>query len=432
MNNYPIGILIYKFFCFSFFPLIIIYYKIRIFKGKEDPLRFKERQGMPSVGRPDGKLVWVHCASVGEVLSALPIINMLKRKTDANFLITTGTVTSYQIIKNRIFDKTSHQYMPIDLNKYNKRFLEFWKPDLVLWFESELWPNILLLLQEMSIKHVIINARMSEKSFKKWTYLPSTAKKILSGFDLCVAQSRADLEKFKFFDVKNAVALGNIKYFSPKLDVNKENLEFFSKYFNNKVVWLAASTHEGEEAIAAEVHVNLSKKIPNLLTIIAPRHPERRKSIEVMLEKKKLIFTSRSKDNCVNTATDIDIFLADSIGEMGLWYSLCKVVLLGKSIISEGGQNPIEPSLFGCAIVCGKKIDNFYEVVEDLTSVRGIIQASSIDDIHEKLFMLLKNVKYAADVGSRAKNFATHKSKLVENFFEIILPEFISCGIKLK
>ncbi len=430
MSNYPFGILIYKFFCFSFFPLILTYYKIRKLKGKEDSFRFRERQGLPSIERPDGKLVWVHCASVGEVLSALPIVNSLKRKTDANFLITTGTVTSYQIVKNSILDQTYHQYMPIDLDRYNKRFLEFWKPDLVLWFESELWPNILLLLQDMNIKHLIINARMSEKSFKKWKYLPATAKKILSGFDLCVAQSKADLLRFKFFDVKNVIELGNIKYFSPRLDVNEESLNIFSKYFNGKTVWLAASTHEGEESIVAELHVNLSKKIPNLLTVIAPRHPNRRKSIEWMLKNKKLKFASRSKDNFINS--EIDIFLADSIGEMGLWYSLCKVVLLGKSIIGEGGQNPIEPSLFGCAVVCGEKIENFSEVVNDLTVVEGIIQTSSIDDIQDKLFMLLKNVKYATAVGVRAKNLVSHKSKFVDSFFEIIIPEFVSCGIKLK
>ncbi|MBL41958.1 MAG: 3-deoxy-D-manno-octulosonic acid transferase [Rhodospirillaceae bacterium] len=430
MTNYPIGILIYKFFCFSFFPLISNFYVIRKFKGKEDANRFIERKGIASIERPSGKLVWAHCASVGEIQSALPLINKLNKKIDANFLITTGTISSYQAIKNKIPKGVYHQYIPIDLNKYNKKFLNYWEPDLVLWFESELWPNILLLLQKRNIKHLIINARMSEKSFQKWKYFPRTLNKILSGFDLCIAQSREDSLKFKFFGTENVIDLVNIKYFSPKLNVDLDQLNLLTNLFKGRNVWLAASTHEGEESVVAEIHVNLSKKIPNLLTIIAPRHPNRKKSIERMLKSKKVEFTTRSEGNVPNTNTDI--YLADSIGEMGLWYSICKIVFLGKSIIGKGGQNPIEPSLFGCAVICGNNVENFSEVVNDLLDVEGIIKVNSIEDIQNEVFMLLSNLSYADEIGIRAKNFVINQSRLIDKFFNTIMPEIAKCQIKLK
>ena len=430
MTNYPIGILIYKFFCFSLFPLIITFYLIRKFRGKEDHNRFNERKGLASIERPLGKLVWVHCASVGEIQSALPLINRLIREIEANFLITTGTISSYQIIKDRIPAQVYHQYIPIDLNRYNKKFLNYWKPDLVLWFESELWPNILLLLQKRNIKHLIINGRMSEKSFQKWKYFPNTIRKILSGFDLCIAQSKEDSNKFKYFGVGNVTELVNIKYFAPKLEVDSHQLELLSNLFKGRNIWLAASTHEGEESLVAEIHINLSKKIPNLLTIIAPRHPNRRKSIEKMLIDKKLDFTIRSRSKIPNIKTDI--YLADSIGEMGLWYSICKIVFLGKSVIGKGGQNPIEPSLFGCAVVCGSNVENFSEVVNELLNVNGIIQVSSIEDIQSKLFMLLNNFEYASEIGIRAKDFVEDKSRFIDKFSEKIMPEIEKCQIKLK
>ena len=430
MTNYPIGILIYKFFCFSFFPLISNFYKIRKFRGKEDNDRYSERKGIASIQRPFGKLIWVHCASVGEIQSALPLINKLNKEIDANFLITTGTVSSYQIIKNKTPKRVYHQYIPIDLNKYNTKFLNYWEPDLVLWFESELWPNILLLLQKRNIRHLIINARMSEKSFQKWKYFPNTLKKILSGFDLCIAQSREDSLKFKFFGAKNVIDLVNIKYFAPKLDVDLNQLDLLTDLFKGRNVWLAASTHEGEESLAAEIHVNLSKKIPNLLTIIAPRHPNRKKSIQKMLKDKKVEFITRSEGNVPNNQTDI--YLADSIGEMGLWYSICKIVFLGKSIIGKGGQNPIEPSLFGCAVICGDKVENFSEVVNDLLDVDGIIKVNSIEDIQNELFMLLNNLSYADEIGIRAKSFVINQSRFIDKFSEKIMPEIAKCQIKLK
>ncbi len=430
MINYPIGILLYKFFCFSMFPLILTFYMVRKFRGKEDLYRFSERKGLATIDRPNGKLVWLHCASVGEAQSALPIIKKLIKEIDANFLITTGTISSYQIIKKRVPKKVYHQYIPIDLNRYNKRFLKYWNPDLVLWFESELWPNILLLLQERNIKHLIINARMSEKSFQKWKYFPSTAKKILSGFDLCITQSKEDSIKFKFFGTENVIDLVNIKYFVPKLDVESDQLKFFTNSFKGRKVWLAASTHEGEELLVADIHISLSKKIPNLLTIIAPRHPNRRKSIEKMLLEKKLDFSIRSRGEIPDFKTDI--YLADSIGEMGLWYSICKIVFLGKSIIGKGGQNPIEPSLFGCAVICGSHVENFSEVVRELLNVEAIIQIDSMEDIQNELFMLLNNVNHASDIGIKAKNFVINKSKFIDKFFEKIMPEIEKCEIRLK
>ena len=172
------------------------------------------------------------------------------------------------------------------------------------------------------------------------------------------------------------------------------------------------------------------KKIPNLLTIIAPRHPNRKKSIERMLKSKKVEFTTRSEGNVPNTNTDI--YLADSIGEMGLWYSICKIVFLGKSIIGKGGQNPIEPSLFGCAVICGNNVENFSEVVNDLLDVEGIIKVNSIEDIQNEVFMLLSNLSYADEIGIRAKNFVINQSRLIDKFFNTIMPEIAKCQIKLK
>ena len=262
MTKYPVGIVIYKFFCLLFYPLIIFYYKYRKYKGKEDRLRFNERLGVPSIERPEGKVIWFHCSSVGEVLSALPVISMLEKKVDANFLITSGTITSAKILENKLSKNIFHQYIPIDLNKYNNKFINHWKPDLVFWVESELWPNILLLLQKNNIKHLMINARMSENSFKKWKYFFATARKILSGFDTCFTQSKKDEFKFKFFEMKHVINLGNFKYFSPKLKFDEEQFIILKKVLEKRSVWLAASTHEGEELLVTNIHKTLVKKYP--------------------------------------------------------------------------------------------------------------------------------------------------------------------------
>ncbi len=349
-------------------PLIIIF---RIVKGKEDPLRFKERYGYSSLKRRKGKLIWFHCCSVGELLSIIPLIEKLEKEKKINqILVTTITTSAEKIIRSFSFKKTIHQYFPIDNDYIIKRFLNFWDPHILFLCESEIWPNLIYRVSEKNTKLILLNARLTNKSFKKWKYVNNFSQKIFKKFNICLTQNKETKKYLKNLGSKNIKSLGNLKFTfrkkfnTEKLDIKKTN--FFKK---KKILLTAASTHDDEENFVLKSHLYFSKqkKIKNLVSIIIPRHINRVNEINESAAKfgfKTHLHSSKNK-----ISNDTNIYLVDSYGEVNKFYRLSSTIFMGGSIIPHGGQNPLEAARFGCKIIHGPYISNFKEIYKKLKSM---------------------------------------------------------------
>ncbi|MDC0074738.1 3-deoxy-D-manno-octulosonic acid transferase [Alphaproteobacteria bacterium] len=406
----------------------MINFSRRASNGKEEKARLSERFGRSKISRPNGKLIWIHSASVGEIVSVFPILEKLLKDTNATLLVTTSTVNSAKIINKFNFKRTIHQYAPIDLITCVGRFINYWNPSLVIWTESELWPNTLNLLQKKNIRHVMLNGRISNKSYNQWKFMKIITSYLLNGFEFFSVQSVEDCKKFKLLGLRNNIILGNLKYSVEKHQFDTMVLSNLKKTFENKLIWLAASTHEGEESLAFDVHKIASTIIPNLLTIVAPRHPERGKKIQSELISNGAIVALRSEGQIPDDNTEV--YIADTIGEMGLWFSLAKVVWMGKSIVGKGGQNPIEPSFFKCAIICGNKMDNFRDVTKKMLDANALIQVDNVNDLAEKVIFLITKPEKAEDMGNKAYNFVQEEKKVIDKVYDNLLPILESLELK--
>jgi 3-deoxy-D-manno-octulosonic-acid transferase len=330
--------------------------KKRVKVGKEIKDRLQERQGFSSLERPEGHLIWVHAASVGESLSALRLIDkILQEKPTTKILVTTGTVTSAQLMKERLPSNAFHQFLPFDVPQWVDKFLTHWRPDLALWVESELWPNWIQKVNKRKIPLVLINGRISDRSYKKWGIIHSFIRSLLEKFNLCLVQSTEHAHKFSNLGAKDVKVVGNLKFSSSLLPYAPDQLDHFLQKIKNRPLWLAASTHEGEEEIVARVHQNLKENFPDLLTIIVPRHPERGAEVANALSKAFNI-KRRSLDPFPDQETEI--FIGDTLGELGLFYRLCDIVFVGGSLVPIGGHNMIEPAQLGCAVLHGPYMNN--------------------------------------------------------------------------
>ena len=341
-----------------FSPLIIL---SRVIKNKEDKFRFKEKFCFFSKKRGNGKLIWFHGSSVGEILSVIPLIEELekKRKID-KILITSSTLSSSKVLSNFKLKKTIHQFFPIDSNLLTKKFLNYWKPSAAIFIDSEIWPNILLNVKKKKIPLILLNARITKKSYNRWKIISYTAKKLFQNFDICFSQNQETKKYLKSLGAKKIKFLGNLKFSESK---SQKNYNFHNKLktiFKYKRIWCAASTHNSEEKICALAHKKLKSKYKNLLTIIIPRHIQRSNNIINEIKDLDLNVQIRSADNKISKNTDI--YLVDSYGETKSFYKICKTVFLGGSLINHGGQNPLEPARFGCKILHGPYVQNFNEV----------------------------------------------------------------------
>jgi 3-deoxy-D-manno-octulosonic-acid transferase len=337
-------------------------------RGKEDPLRYTERKGFASVPRPQGTLIWLHGASVGEVISLLPIAEHFCKRGQT-VLVTSGTVTSAEVAARRLPDGAIHQYAPVDLPAYVGRFLDHWKPDIGIFAESELWPNLVHAAQARGAHLVIVNARMSERSFQRWQKIPAFILSILSRFELVLAQTEADALRLQKLGASRVSTVGNLKYDVDVPPTDAAKFRIIKEAIQDRVVFIAASTHPGEEETVAEAHRIACEQVPNLLTIIVPRHPERGPAIRESLIQSGFNVCCRSQSLLPDIQTDI--YIADTIGEMGLNYRLSPLTYLGGSLAQKGGQNPIEPAKLGNAILHGPYVRNFTEVYELLTASGG-------------------------------------------------------------
>ena len=363
-------------------PLIIIY---RIFKKKENPKRFLEKFSINKRKRIVGKLVWFHCSSVGEFLSIEPLIHEFERKKSVKqILVTSSTLSSSKIFEKFRFKKTLHQFYPLDNIFIINNFLNYWKPSSAVFVESEIWPTMISELKKREIKVVLINARMTEKTFKKWFSIKHFGKKILGEFDYIFPQNKETFLYYKKLGIEKLRFLGNLKFISSP---NEKLKEIKKEIFKNKNILCSASTHYNEEEIFANLHIKLKKKIPNLITIIIPRHVERTNEITRMLYNKNLKYIKHSENK---KSKDCDIYIVDSYGESKSFYKISNVVFLGGSLVSKGGQNPLEALRFGCNIIHGNYTFNFKDVYKMLEKEKLSIKVSSTKDLEKKAFNLLK------------------------------------------
>ncbi|MCK1366366.1 3-deoxy-D-manno-octulosonic acid transferase [Bradyrhizobium sp. 62] len=385
-GSLPLTLRMYRRLARGLVPLAPVLIKRRLKQGKEDPARVGERRGLSRDVRPHGPLVWIHGASVGEVLAAAALIERL-RDLNLRILLTSGTVTSAAIVAKRFPPDVIHQYVPYDSPRYVARFLDHWKPSLALFIESDLWPNLILAGAARRVPMVLINGRMSPRSFPRWRRMQGTISALLSRFDICLAQSKTDAERFSALGGRDVVTTGNLKLDVPAPPADPAKLERLMAMTRGRPIIVAASTHPGEEEMLVAAHRSLAGFFPQLLTVIVPRHPDRGSSITGLITASGLKPALRSRDELPTAATDV--YIADTMGELGLFYRLSDIVFMGGSLIHHGGQNPIEAIKLGAAIVHGPHVFNFADVYEALDHSGGARQADTQELLIKQLGQLL-------------------------------------------
>ncbi len=416
--------LLYKALFYLATPFLILMLNARIKKGKEDSERIKERYGVASIPCPKGSLIWFHAASVGEAQSTLILIDkILQQSPSTHILVTTGTVTSANLMQARLPSQAFHQYAPLDHPLWVNRFLEHWQPDLALRMESELWPTTLLTLKAQRIPTVLINARLSDNSFKKWNMLKGSAKKLLSSFSLILTQSENDAILFKKLGADNVKPTGNIKYSAEPLPCDKNELNSLSNQIKGRPSWVYASTHDGEEEIACEIHKTLSVKHPSLLTIIVPRHPERRDEIAGKLNKFDLNVDLRGEQKTPPN-DNTNIYIADTLGELGLFYRLSPIAVIGKSFSHDGGgHNPIEAAQLDCAVLTGPKTHLLKDIFHEMNNAGAVSELPSPKELTAKLDELFSTPALLEEMCGKAKEFVENQTSVIDNILsEIALP----------
>jgi 3-deoxy-D-manno-octulosonic-acid transferase len=355
-------------------PLLPFYLRRRVAKGKEIAERLPERQGR-GAARPQGRLVWCHAASNGETLSLLPLLEALAKQDPAlSFLVTTGTVTSARLLEQRLSPelapRTQHRFLPLDVPRWVARFLEGWRPDLAVIVESELWPNMLTEADRQGVPLALINARMSARSAQSWGWAPSFARGLLGRFGLILAQTEGDAARFAALAGRPVPCWGNLKYAAPPLPADAPELARLSAAWVDRPLWLAASTHPGEDEIILAAHRLLALDHPGLLTVIVPRHPQRGTDIAALAGDLPVARRGAGQE----AGPGVAVYVADTLGELGLFYRLARVALIGGSLVPHGGQNPLEAARLGCPIISGPHHFNFGEIITRLRAAHAFVE----------------------------------------------------------
>jgi 3-deoxy-D-manno-octulosonic-acid transferase len=365
---------------------LLLWYRLK--RGKEHALRLMERRGESDLARPEGPLVWLHGASVGELTAILPLIERI-RSRDFTVLVTSGTVTSADVAEKRLPPDVIHQFAPLDVPPFVTRFLDRWKPNLALFVESDLWPNLIMASSERGIPLILINGRLSERSFRRWRLAPASIGTLLRRFDLCLAQSSADAARFQGLGAPRISTTGNLKLDAPAPAADEDKLKAIRAAIGDRPVIAAASTHPGEETVVVDAHRRLKHSFPGLLTLVAPRHPQRGPGIAEIARVAGLSAGLRSRGEMPAPATDI--YVADTLGELGLIYRLAPIVFVGGSLVSHGGQNPIEAAKLGAAIVHGPHVFNFAEIYAALDRSGGAEEVADAGKLAVRIGAWLKD-----------------------------------------
>lgn len=366
----PFGLKLYRAASWASAPVARLLLERRLKAGKEDPARLRERTGEAGRTRPAGSLTWIHGASVGESLSVLPLVARLKAEDPSlNILVTTGTVTSAKLMAERLPAGAIHQFIPVDHPLFVRGFLDHWRPDRALFVESEFWPNLLIETRKRAAFMALVNGRVSPKSFEDWKAKPQTIRYLLSQFDLLIAQDRQNAERLTILAERDVPSYGNLKNAAPPLPGDSHEETRILAQIDGRPFWLAASTHPGEEEAIFLAHAALKNEFPKLVTIIAPRHPERGEEVAAFAATKGLGAVRRSKGAAMTAKTDI--YVADTLGELGLFYRISNIAFVGGSLVEKGGHNPLEPARLASAILHGPHIFNFVETYADMRGAGG-------------------------------------------------------------
>jgi len=398
----------------------------RAARGKEDPARRGERMGMASRARPPGCLIWLHAASVGESLAILPLIDrLLALNPRAHALVTTGTVTSAALLEQRLPPRAFHQYVPVDLPTPVRRFLAHWRPDMALWVESEFWPNLLAEVRRRGIPAALVNARLSEKSFRNWRRVPGTIARMLSVFRIALAQTEAGAERLRALGVREARAVGNLKFSADPLPADTAELTRWRAAVGARPVWAFASTHPGEEEIAADAHARVAREVPGLLTLLAPRHPARGDAVAALLAERGLTVRRRSRGELPDSGTDV--FLVDTMGELGLVFRTAPVAAIGGSFVDVGGHNPVEPALLGAAVLYGPRMDNFEEIAAGMEAAGGAVRVPDAVALATTVRLLLTDGEGRALIAGAALSVAERNRQAVDRVVAALEP-LLACA----
>ena len=416
----------YRFFTYLFYFFAPIYLYFRKIKKKEDSTSYKEKLSRIELTRKEGFLIWFHVASVGEAMSILPLIeSCVEEKKIDKILLTSITLSSGKILKKRFNKnvKVFHQFLPLDVPIWTNRFLDHWKPNLSIFIDSEIWPNLISQISKKKIPLLLVNARITRKSFDRWKLIISFAKKIFGKFDLCIVSNKESEGFLKILGAKNIKNYGNLKFSKIKIELNnKLDSDFLNKVQNRKI-WCGGSTHPTEEILCAKSHLKIKEKYKNVLTIIIPRHIDRVKTIYEELSKLDLKIVVSSNLSQVDAKTDI--ILVDSYGESLKFYNISKHVFLGKSLATaltkDSGQNPIEPARLGCKIFHGPYVSNFAEIYKYLNEL-GI--SKEINNSNELSLSLveefkdnkLKNPEISEKIETHGKNILNNVTMEIKKY----------------
>jgi 3-deoxy-D-manno-octulosonic-acid transferase len=402
-------------------PLLELYLRRRLKAGREDGARFGERQGIPSRSRPDGFLIWFHAASVGESMSMLRLVDrLLEERRALSILVTTGTVTSAALVAERLKDRVIHQYIPVDRPAWIRRFLDHWRPDCAVWIESEIWPNLLTGMAERQIPAALVNARMSERSHARWSLAPTAIRGLLSGFELCLAQTEAEAARLGALGARDVRYVGHLKFAAEPLPADSQALEPLKAAIGARPLWVLASSHEGEEEIAIDAHRRLGERFPGLLSVIVPRHTKRGGAIADLAENAGLTVSLRSSG--LPPSVKDDIYIADSMGELGLWYRLTTIACIGGSLVPVGGHNPIEAAQLGCALLYGPHMFSVAGVAAELLEAGAAKIVSDAIDLADTLAWLIEDKAAALAMATAARAVAERNRHVLDRAFAALDP----------
>jgi 3-deoxy-D-manno-octulosonic-acid transferase len=401
----PLGLKIYRTVSRAGAPVASFALQQRLKAGKEDPARIGERKGLAGRKRPNGPLIWIHGASVGESLSVIPLVERLKAAhADCAFLVTTGTVTSAKLMEERLPAGAFHQFIPLDHPDYVAAFLDHWRPDAALFVESEFWPNLVLGARSKVPFMALVNGRVSPRSFEDWKRQPNAIRFILSSFGLILAQDPQNAERLSILSGRSVETFGNLKYAAPPLPVDEAALAHLDADIGARPHWLAASTHTGEEAIVLAAAKVLKADFPDLMTVIAPRHPGRGAEVAALAQAAGFSPVLRSAGTPV--APDTDVYIADTLGELGLFYRLSDVSFVGGSLVDKGGHNPLEPARLETAILHGPHVFNFVETYAELRKTGGAALVRNEREIASAVRRLFADLKTRGAMTDAARQAA--------------------------
>jgi 3-deoxy-D-manno-octulosonic-acid transferase len=410
-------------------PLAGIVLARRVQRGKEIPARLAERRGEAKIARPPGPLIWAHGASVGEMLAVIPLVEGLRAR-NFHVLVTSGTVTSARLAEERLPPGVVHQFIPLDAPRFTERFIAHWRPNLALLAESDLWPNLIMSCHAAGIPLILVNGRLSERSFTRWRYLPKTIGRLLGAFDLCLMQSDADAERYSELGAPRVNMTGNLKLDVPAPPVDANKLATMRALLRPRPLIAAASTHPGEEAVIIDAHRRLRQSFPGLLTIIAPRHPERGPGVVEIATAAGLNAISRSRGLLPDRGTDV--YVADTIGELGLIYRLAPIVFMGGSLVRHGGQNPIEAAKLGAAILHGPHVWNFAEIYAVLDDAHGAEEVLDVNKLVARLGAWLTDAATRKQVADAGLTTVDHLSGALKRTLAAIEPYLMQLDLERR